>query len=1492
MNKLLQFGFRPIFYRLIPNTSSIRFIVSILFIVFSMGFAFSISVTSIPKTEIAEGQFYSYKLQLDKTLASGSFAVNVIPSWLTFNASSQVFSGIANANYGANAVKITITDGSNVIIHNFTINLRRLNELPKIMTDYVDPTKYPEFKRRKFPTPPWKSFNDTVRFTAGRHGTNFQWENTLSKFGPKGDRPIAPAWLTGYGNVFSPNLAWFGTLSSPDVDYLFQTAMTRLKNQGIYLFDIGGYTPLVPFKDGGMFKMPDTYRDALQSKLGDKFLGFDIGEQDGRYLSGLNRFNQINSNDRFHSYLNFHNYIQRMSDDLGNKINVLSVRWGWNYVAKNNNVYMVGAESQPKLGVTNVTINYMMQRGVSRTYGIPLFGNVSVFCTNAANITSFKDYGVTGTTSGPTKGNSLNSMRRMMFSQYLYNAAVLGFEGNLFEKPFGTNQVATPIAEIQKQMYLFVQSHPKAGVMHTPVALLQDFMSGWVPKGSARLLDPDFSGFGTNPWDLGDWQTHYVTNKIYPDYDKNGRNDVELGALSNTPFGEMADGLLTDASKEVLSRYGLIVFSGLVRDPDKELKDKILYYLNQGGNMIVTARIAQKLFSQYLNSDDTWISVTNPRISFTAGLGWPNTLEQSTNFVDTATFLIKDKLSLPAGYQVLASSTINAVSRPIIVRVFVGKGSLDIDLSEYGINSSDYAKGLLSSYSQLLSMELSKQQLFSVGNDQLSFITNRIDSMTYTIGIFNNSLTQKTFAIASKIGSIQNVTELDLTMGRTHISSSVGYWPELYQTNNGGTNTSTTIMGGDVRFFKVQLATSNLVNAVSPDSVGYSAFPTNRYLYFPSINNSDQKILGWKTMLTNFEGIMLDWGELMVSDKATVRTNASWLNIQNIKLVVDFSRGFDNYFILLAQDTNSRSQILDRVNNVFDKMQTIFGKNAVNAVFQVPSGMLNSDISTALDLLAKQALKYNINLLICPGKDFTDQSCLSIISSVSQSNPNLKYLLNTSNFSNLESGINSAGTQLAAVMINPENVSKSYVPVQKLNSNVLQIYNFNSSCWDSIYTVLTGVTKSATAINLGISSSVKPEPRDLVGEITDNYKVNPLNSNYYLTFRNITDLKSEVLDVADTLFSYYGGVMLEAKYLTSRDSLSLINDARWLKAKGLKVVVDLSQELNNYPDLCWYQFPIEPGSASNTDRMIASQDYMSKVIDKMLIIGAKNIIIGGHNGTENSNGYSTDQTPGIDRFVAYCKTKSINVHYQNNEYNDFGGGSIYNNSSNVEGIVDSLRTNKGYTNLNFASNSINRLGLNLSSFYYPTITPLGALIIGGSTSNLSRNPRPINLDTRINVGGLINYPNALKILDGGYEINKSTFAMNAGADARYLKRVKNNRINNAPKIVSTPITKLGGGSYNYTIIATDIDKDTLTYRKAILPSWLKFDSVSHIISGFAPKGSGGRNYPVRILVNDGATEVGQSFNITVDSTAGVNTGEVDANFKNRRQNNFKILISK
>ncbi|MCX6307496.1 MAG: hypothetical protein NTY32_01250, partial [Bacteroidia bacterium] len=75
MEKTILFENNLHLSRMIHKMNSRRLYVLLFLMVSSIGSVFSIQVTSTPKSEIAEGQWYNYKLQVDKTLPAGSFTV-------------------------------------------------------------------------------------------------------------------------------------------------------------------------------------------------------------------------------------------------------------------------------------------------------------------------------------------------------------------------------------------------------------------------------------------------------------------------------------------------------------------------------------------------------------------------------------------------------------------------------------------------------------------------------------------------------------------------------------------------------------------------------------------------------------------------------------------------------------------------------------------------------------------------------------------------------------------------------------------------------------------------------------------------------------------------------------------------------------------------------------------------------------------------------------------------------------------------------------------------------------------------------------------------------------------------------------------------------------------------------------------------------------------------------------------------------------------------
>ncbi len=87
--------------------------------------------------------------------------------------------------------------------------------------------------------------------------------------------------------------------------------------------------------------------------------------------------------------------------------------------------------------------------------------------------------------------------------------------------------------------------------------------------------------------------------------------------------------------------------------------------------------------------------------------------------------------------------------------------------------------------------------------------------------------------------------------------------------------------------------------------------------------------------------------------------------------------------------------------------------------------------------------------------------------------------------------------------------------------------------------------------------------------------------------------------------------------------------------------------------------------------------------------------------------------------------------------------------------------------------------------------------------------------------------------------------------------------NSAPVITSAPVLSVNeDNNYSYTIVATDVDGDVLTYSAPVKPAWLSFSPATRILSG-RPTNSEVGIHNVTLRVTDGDETVQQVFQITV-----------------------------
>jgi hypothetical protein len=90
-------------------------------------------------------------------------------------------------------------------------------------------------------------------------------------------------------------------------------------------------------------------------------------------------------------------------------------------------------------------------------------------------------------------------------------------------------------------------------------------------------------------------------------------------------------------------------------------------------------------------------------------------------------------------------------------------------------------------------------------------------------------------------------------------------------------------------------------------------------------------------------------------------------------------------------------------------------------------------------------------------------------------------------------------------------------------------------------------------------------------------------------------------------------------------------------------------------------------------------------------------------------------------------------------------------------------------------------------------------------------------------------------------------------------------VNDAPAFTSIQDTAvLQGAQYTYTATAEDIDGDTLIFSAPVLPTWLRFDTINHMLSGTPANDHVGDHY-VALRIDDGTVYVIQNFVIAVEN---------------------------
>lgn len=801
----------------------------------------------------------------------------------------------------------------------------------RVYAHLLNPREHPDYTRHHVRPPSWDTFDGRTQFATFR---NFELEDGRIVHYKEQIEMYTQEYKLG-------NVLW------PFCSMLFATnideVVDEIKRRNLFIFDIWGYVPGTKPAPGaywGEFQPPAGVLELLQSKLGDHWLGMDNGEQDGRYIGGYADQLYPSSADRLQQYMNFQRFAQRLTDQLGNKMSVLvSLNFG-HYFLKEGVYKLIGAETAQAL--PNAQIFYVFIRGAGKQYGVPWFGNASVF-----NRWGYKVYGAEGSDYGPTRGTSLSLMKRLMYSQILYNSMLVCFESGWFYNTqvsskggWGESSKSgglTPIGQIQRAAEKWVGEVGQLGAMLTPVALMVDFLAGWTFPRHLYTSNV-YRVWGNLPYEPGDYLTDGVLDMLYPGYQNSSYFHDESGFLAPTPYGDLTDCLLSDAPGWLLARYPMLAVAGEL-EGGAEIRDKFDTYVKGGGHLLITAGNLAKFPAGLAG-----IKVKGRLKHLSAG---ERVEIGQTTLIEDGPFDVYP-LAFPKTARVRAESS----GIPVAVDLSYGEGRITVLASLFGVGTREAAAietllaedvknevdkplakpyPLLKHVRRILDEAFRSQMLFEVG-EGLSLITCRKGPGEYTLGISNNTWHQQPLKIVSHCGPFESLHELPLDQSE---KGAVGYLPEGLEKVNLGVSGKDTIAGGHIRIFAVRVREENVEEIAH---VVPSAVPQGRALVLREARSIKEEVLARPSFFEHFDSAVVDWRYLYKRDKEELERESKWIELQKLKLFIDLTSGIDFYPDLRLVD-NIRSDYLaslSAIDDVMEKMAIFRTRDLILSLHRYP----------------------------------------------------------------------------------------------------------------------------------------------------------------------------------------------------------------------------------------------------------------------------------------------------------------------------------------------------------------------------------------------------------------------------------------------------------------------------------------------------------------------------------------------------------------------------
>ncbi len=591
--------------------------------------------------------------------------------------------------------------------------------------------------------------------------------------------------------------------------------------------------------------------------------------------------------------------------------------WGTHYVARERIMSLGSAQlfyRHNQVIVPSLTAIRSAARQYPFPFGVQFSGQINLAITNEDAVLRDGAKPVFTHTAGRLGANYEKSYalcRQVLYLSWLNGARFFNWEtGEMIRAK--KDLIPSPLGTFTACASKLIEGFGPTGPVQTPVALISEFSNAWRPPVTTPDKHINFTIVGDTPYAAGDYQVHGIRDFFFPNYLQSemiyADTMGEDHALCATPYGSSVDFLLSDARQEALSRYGLVIWTGVAPLAPSMVRDKLMRHVKgNGGRVVLFGAAARSMFPEWFATGKADKIAPGAKVAY-----------RGETLTETADFML-EKLRTDLDLKALSMEVLASVNgKPLVVECM---GGLVLVLSDYGLNSTpglDPSKAgwspgqlitqiphtLLKHSRRLLDDEAGRQSLFSVGNANLHYVVTRPKEGRYVLGIFNDSLQSEPFKITSNIGSILSIEETNLKDNKAELKSVVGgaaYAPPGLRNSPGppldyGKSDAANIEGRDFRLFRITLKERGVRQI---PAIKFPNRPAGRVLAVAGLESIRDSLQGLSMFFTWFDGVKVDARALLSLEDSRLVDQAHWLDRRGVRVVVD-GKGIDEAMAALV----------------------------------------------------------------------------------------------------------------------------------------------------------------------------------------------------------------------------------------------------------------------------------------------------------------------------------------------------------------------------------------------------------------------------------------------------------------------------------------------------------------------------------------------------------------------------------------------------------------